>query len=90
MTWSGLIAAFKSGFFGSFKIAKYIIAWFPERICFWLGDLTSNLMNWLDTELACKLLYPVYNNLMHASVLLNDWGDLDQWSKIEPTKDKNQ
>jgi hypothetical protein len=51
------------------KFIGYVVSW----ILYWLGDLTSKPMNYLDWY----WLYPVYNRLMCWSVDVQDWSKAD-------------
>ena len=50
------------------KFIGYIVSW----ILYWLGDLTSKPMHYLDWY----WLYPLYNLLMCWSVDVQDWAKL--------------
>ena len=51
---------------------KKIIAWPLTWLFFWLGDLVSKPMHYLNWA----WLYPAYNNLMGWSVDVQDWADV--------------
>lgn len=72
---------------------KKIIAWAPCWACYWAGDLFSKGL-WMDfLNYDCEdgtwsatwrhwwvgLFWRPYQELMHWSLLLNDWGGLDVW-----------
>lgn len=48
---------------------KKIIAWPITWAFFWMGDLISRIMNYLDWG----WMYPAYNNLMWWSVEIQEW-----------------
>ena len=51
---------------------KKIIGWPVTWILFWMGDLTTKPMHYLDWG----WLYPAYNNLMSWSVDVQDWAQV--------------
>jgi hypothetical protein len=56
------------------KFIGYIVSW----TLFWLGDLASKPMNYLDWA----WLYPIYNCLMSLSLDVQDWsGAAGPWVK---------
>jgi hypothetical protein len=56
------------------KFIGYTVSW----TLYWLGDLTSKPMNYLDWY----WLYPVYNCLMCWSADVQDWaGNTTPWHK---------
>jgi hypothetical protein len=50
------------------KIIAYTLSW----ALYWLGDLVSKPMHYIDWW----WLYPVYNNLMRASLSVQDWAKI--------------
>jgi len=55
------------------KSIGYILSW----TLYWLGNLVSKPMHYIDWW----WLYPVYNNLMRASLSVQDWAKIDgPWS----------
>lgn len=59
---------------------KKIVAWPLTWILFWMGDLISRPMNYLDWA----WLYPAYNRLMIWSVDVQDWAGVNG-----PWRDRN-
>lgn len=48
------------------KVVGYVVSW----ILFWLGDIVSRPMNWVE---CMWWLYPAYNKLMLWSSSVQDW-----------------
>ena len=58
---------------------KKLVGWLLSWLFFWLGDLVSRPMNWLE---CMWWLYPVYNRLMVWSYDVQKWGgDCGPWRK---------
>ena len=55
-------------------IMKYLIAWLPARIMYWIGHMIS-----LTLGLEFIDLYPVYNWFMIYSSVIDEWGETDLW-----------
>ena len=55
---------------------KKIIGWPAGWVLFWCGHVWSRAVLRFD---CMAFTYPVYNNLMGWSLVLNDWADLDIW-----------
>lgn len=73
---------------------KYLIAWLPARVAYFLGDITSRVLDgyatlaeYLDAvdehtnDSTINLLYQVYNTLMLLSCDIDDWGNTKLWSE---------
>ena len=53
---------------------KKILGYFGSYFFYYLGDLISKPMMWLDLE----FLYPVYKKCMHISLDIQDWAHLEK------------
>jgi hypothetical protein len=60
---------------------KFIIAWLPARVFYYLGDLVSKI-DWPEDE---ERIWDFYQWTMNRSCNWDDWGDTKLWS--EPVKD---
>jgi len=49
-----------------------------SNMLFWLGDVTSHILEARESETWANFWYPIYNNLMIASIELDDskWLDI--------------
>jgi len=56
---------------------KVLTAMVVSAVCWWLGDRTSRLMEWADSERSADLLYPIYNCLMGWSVRTEQWAGIE-------------
>jgi len=57
---------------------KRLISWCASMSLFWLGHVISIPMYRMD---CFAWLYPAYNNLMHWSLLVSEWGGAGLWSE---------
>ncbi len=70
--------------FGNFlkdtmKYVRVMLSW----IFFFLGDLASKPLNWVDREWWVSFWYPIYNTLMIASVNIQKDDPRGPWGKPE-------
>lgn len=54
---------------------KYIAAFVPAWGFYYVGDITSKIMNKWGTE----WLFPVYSVTMQWSLFFSDWGNVRVW-----------
>jgi len=62
------------------KLLMKKIHWLRAQIYYVLGDLSSKLLNLIDTDLSTSILYPIYNHCMIKSMLISDKHNLEIWT----------
>ena len=63
---------------------KYIAAYIPAWVCYWIGHAVSRVMEKVDKyEFAVNILYPIYNKFMGWSLFFSDWGNVGVWLDAE-------